>query len=472
MSGWHPHSYQDRPREQAIRYADAPALERAIARIEALPPIVTSWEIERLRAHLADAEEGRRFVLQGGDCAERFADCTSDAIVSKLKILLQMSLVLVHGAGTPVVRIARLAGQYAKPRSHPSETRVVGGREVTLPNYFGDLVNRAEFAEAARVPDPARLVEGYEHAALTMNFIRSLAVGGFADVHRARQWDLAFANGRGLEASVASEYRRTTAEILDAIAFMESLGERRVEEITRVEVFSSHEGLHLEYEAAQVRRVPRRAGHYCLTTHFPWIGERTRRIDGAHVELFRGVENPIGVKLGPSATPGEALALSRALNPRNEPGRLVFITRMGHEAVKTRLAPLLRAMREAGRRVLWICDPMHGNGTTTRSGRKTRAFSAILGELEETFEAHQREGTRFGGVHLEITGDDVTECVGGADAISEHDLDAAYETACDPRLNHHQSLELAFALARTLKGARAPDSISPPAPPPAARERA
>jgi 3-deoxy-7-phosphoheptulonate synthase len=437
--------------EQALVYPDGVALEAATARLRAMPPIVTSWEIERLRAQLAEAEEGRRFVLQGGDCAETFADCRSEVIASKLKILLQMSLVLVHGAQRPIVRIGRLAGQYAKPRSQPNETRMVDGRAVTLPNYFGDLVNRAEFAAAARTPDPELMVHGYMHAAVTMNFVRSLAASGFADVHRAHQWDLSFASGARLSGEVAAEYRRTMQQLLDAIRFMESIGESRLEELTRVEIFSSHEGLHLEYEAAQTRTVPRREGHYCLTTHFPWIGERTRRLDGAHIELFRGVSNPVGVKLGPKTSPEDVLALSRALNPRDEAGKLVFITRMGRGNVASRLEPLLAAMRDAGRRCLWICDPMHGNGMTTRSGRKTRDFGAILGELEETMDAHATRGTVFGGVHFEMTGEDVTECIGGADGLGEDDLDGAYATACDPRLNYRQALEMAFAITRRLR---------------------
>lgn len=451
MTAWQPYSFRERPIEQAIHYPDASALEASIKRLRAMPPLVTSWEIERLREQLAEAEDGRRFVLQGGDCAETFADCRSDVIASKLKILLQMSLVLVHGAQRPVVRIGRFAGQYAKPRSQPNETRVVEGRELTLPNYFGDLVNRAAFTVAARTPDPQLLVEGYQHAALTMNFVRSLAASGFADVHRAHQWDLSFASGARLPDDVAREYRRTMQELLDAIRFMEALGERRVEELSRVELFSSHEGLHLEYEAAQTRSVPRREGHYCLTTHFPWIGERTRRLDGAHVELFRGVNNPIGVKLGPKTSTDDVLSLSRTLNPNDERGKLVFITRMGHDKVASHLPPLLRAMRDAGRRCLWICDPMHGNGITTSTGRKTRDFGAIVGELEESIAAHAREGTVFGGVHFELTGEDVTECIGGADGLTEADLDTAYETACDPRLNYRQALEMAFAIARRLR---------------------
>lgn len=450
-SPWSPESFRALPNDQAVPYADAEALARAVARLRELPPLVTSWEIERLRERFADAEAGKRFVLQGGDCAEVFSECRSDVIAAKVKILLQMSLVLVHAARRPVVRVGRFAGQYAKPRSQPTETRVVDGHELTLPNYFGDLVNRPEFTLAARTPDPQLLVDGYANAAMTLNFIRSLAAGGFADVHRAHQWDVSFTAGAQLAANVREEYRRTKDALVDAVHFMEALGETTFEELTRVELFTSHEGLHLEYEAAQVRPVPRRDGHYCLTTHFPWIGERTRRLDGAHVELFRGVRNPVGVKLGPSTRPEDVLALSERLNPGNEAGKLVFITRMGRHRVEEALPPILRAVRDAGRRGLWICDPMHGNGMTTSTGRKTRDFSAILEELERTLDVHTREGTVFGGLHFEMTGQDVTECIGGADGLGEADLDAAYETACDPRLNYRQALEMAFAVARRLR---------------------
>lgn len=451
VRAWHPYSFRERPAEQAVRYADSAALARALERLRQLPPLVTSWEIERLRARLAEAEEGRRFVLHGGDCAETFADCRADVVARKLKILLQMSLVLIHGAQRPIVRVARLAGQYAKPRSQPEETRFFDGRAVTLPSYFGDLVNSLEFSAEARTPDPSLLVEGYQHAALTLNFIRSLAASGFADVHRADQWDLSFTNSARLPPEVAADYQRIMTEVREAVRFMEALGESRFEDLSRVEIFTSHEGLHLEYEAAQTRTVPRRDGYYCLTTHLPWIGERTRRIDGAHVEFFRGVRNPVGVKLGPAATPEDVLALVETLNPENEPGRLVLIARMGRAHVERCLPPLVRALRDAGRRGLWICDPMHGNGVVTASGRKTRNFADILAELEASIDVHDREGTVFGGVHFELTGEDVTECIGGADGLSERDLDAAYATACDPRLNYRQSLEMAFAVARRLR---------------------
>ncbi|MFO0681641.1 MAG: 3-deoxy-7-phosphoheptulonate synthase class II [Sandaracinus sp.] len=450
MSAWSPTSYRSHVAAQAIEYPDPAALDRVVEELRVLPPLVTSWEIERLKSLLAEAQLGRRFVLQGGDCAETFADCRSTVLSAKLKILLQMSLVLVHGAQRPVVRIGRFAGQYAKPRSVATETR----DGVTLPNYFGDLVNRAEFSEAARRPDPRLLLAGYHHAAMTMNFVRSLTAGGFADLHHPEQWDLSFRESARLSASVREEYERASAQLAEGLRFMEALGETTIDELTRVELYASHEGLHLPYEAAQTRRVPRRSGYYDLSTHLPWIGERTRALDGAHVELFRGVQNPIGVKLGPSVTPDDVVALIERLNPSDEPGKMVLITRLGASRVESALPPLLAAVQATGRRVLWICDPMHGNTRTTAGGRKTRAFEDILAELERTAEAHRKGGTLLGGVHFELTGEDVTECVGGADGLTDADLETAYETACDPRLNYRQSLEMAFSLARLLRPRR------------------
>ena len=451
MSAWTPTSYRSRPAAQAVAYPDLDSLERAVEELRVLPPIVTSWEIERLKTLLAEAQEGKRFVLQGGDCAETFADCRSTILSAKLKILLQMSLVLVHGAQRPVVRIGRFAGQYAKPRSTPTETK----NGITLPNYFGDLVNRSEFTEAARTPDPKLLLAGHHHAAMTMNFVRSLTAGGFADLHHPEQWDLSFSEGASLSPAVRAEYQRASEQLAEGLRFMEALGETSIDELTRVEMYASHEGLHLPYEAAQTRRVPRRPGYYCLSTHLPWIGERTRALDGAHVELFRGVQNPIGVKLGPSVSPADVVALVEQLNPSDEPGKIVLITRMGAARVEAALPPILTAVQASGRRVLWICDPMHGNTTMAASGKKTRAFTDILAELDRTAGCHEKAGTLLGGVHFELTGEDVTECTGGADALTEADLETAYETACDPRLNYRQSLEMAFLLARTLRsGAR------------------
>lgn len=450
MTAWSPTSYRSRTAAQAITYPEPEALDRVVEELRVLPPLVTSWEIERLKMLLGEAQEGKRFVLQGGDCAETFADCRSTILSAKLKILLQMSLVLVHGAQRPVVRIGRFAGQYAKPRSTPTETK----DGVTLPNYFGDLVNGAAFDARARTPDPKLLLAGYHHAAMTMNFIRSLTAGGFADLHHPEQWDLSFSESASLSPALRAEYQRASEQLAEGLRFMEALGETSIDELTRVEMYASHEGLHLPYEAAQTRRVPRRSGYYCLSTHLPWIGERTRALDGAHVELFRGVQNPIGVKLGPSVTPDEVIALAERLNPSDEPGKLVLITRMGAGRVESALPPILAAVRDSGRRVLWVSDPMHGNTRTVSSGRKTRFFDDILAELERTADAHRKTGTLLGGVHFELTGEDVTECMGGADALTEADLETAYETACDPRLNYRQSLEMAFLLARTIRSRR------------------
>ena len=447
---WHPTSYRSAHQDQSVAYADEGELRAVVAKLATLPPLVTSWEIERLREQLAEAEEGKRFVLQGGDCAEMFADCQPGIITAKLKILLQMSLVLVHGAQKPVVRIGRFAGQYAKPRSQPIETRIVDDVEQRLPSYFGDMVNGISFDVASRTPDPQRLLRAYEHAAMTLNFVRSLAASGFADVHRPEQWDLSFASGARLPDGLRDAYRRTVERIIESLRFMEAMGERSATDISRVELFTSHEGLHLDYESAQTRTVPRREGHYCLTTHLPWIGDRTRSLDGAHVAFFRGIENPVGVKLGPSASAQEVVSLSKALNPDNAPGKLVFITRMGR-GKSARLAPWIRAMRDEGRRALWVCDPMHGNGMTTSSGRKTRDFAAILAEIEETMAVHHEERSVLGGAHVELTGEDVTECIGGADGLTEDDLGLHYATACDPRLNYRQALELAFAVAERLR---------------------
>ncbi|MFO0785405.1 MAG: 3-deoxy-7-phosphoheptulonate synthase class II [Phycisphaerales bacterium] len=453
-SGWTPDSWRSAPLAHGVEYPDRQAVALAEKQLRELPPLVTSWEIERLRGFLAEAEEGKRFVLQGGDCAETLADCKASTITSKLKILLQMSLVLVHGLKKPVVRVGRFAGQYAKPRSSATETREVGGSKVTLPSYFGDLFNSAEFTAEARRPDPALMVRGYKHAALTLNFIRALIDGGFADLHHPEYWDLSFFHHASLSEQVRAEYRRMTDNLADGLRFMEALGEKTVDDLTRVEFFTSHEGLSLEYESAQTRTVPRREGHYNLSTHFPWIGERTRSLTGAHAEFFRGIRNPIGVKIGPKATPAEVIALCEKLNPLNERGRLALICRMGKPSVAQALPPIVEAVHSAGKRVLWMCDPMHGNQITTSSGIKTRSFDAILGELEETCRVHARLGTVLGGVHFELTGEDVTECIGGGAGVTEADLSSNYASPCDPRLNYQQALEMAFLLSRALSKSR------------------
>jgi 3-deoxy-7-phosphoheptulonate synthase len=446
VSSWTPDSWQARPVAQAIPYAEADAgsLKDILARLRSLPPLVTPWEIDRLRAQIAEAQEGRRFILQGGDCAESFSDCKPDVIVSNLKILLQMSLVLIHGGKRPVTRVGRFAGQYTKPRSQPSESQGA----LTLPSYFGDSVNAPAFEAEARRPDPVRLLTAHQHAALTLNYVRSLSAGGFADLRHPEYWDLSFLERADLSPELRAHYQHVTREIEAALEFMKAALQTSFAEASRVEFFTSHEGLNLHYEAAMTRTVEHLKGYYDLSTHLPWIGERTRRLDGAHVEFFRGIENPIGVKLGPNATPGEVLELCAVLNPDNLPGRLVFITRMGKDRVKGALPPLVRAARDAKRRVLWLSDPMHGNTRVTQSGVKTRHLDDIFAEIEQTFEAHRSEGLALGGIHFELTGEDVTECTGGG--LLETDLARNYASLCDPRLNYRQALEIALRVARQL----------------------
>ncbi len=441
---WSPESWKNKPEAQRVAYDDEVALAQATAELSSMPPLVTSWEVEKLKGFIAEAQEGKRFLLQGGDCAETLADCRSSVITNKLKILLQMSLVLVHGGKTPVIRVGRFAGQYAKPRSSPTET--VGG--VTLPSYFGDLVNHAAFDKDSRRADPRALIRGYTRAALTLNFIRSLTAGGFADLHHPEYWDMAFLSRADLNPKLRDDYTRMSRDLSSALRFMEALGETSIDDLTRVEFFTSHEGLSLHYESAQTRRVPRREGFYDLTTHMPWVGERTRDIDGAHVEFFRGVANTVGVKVGPSAKPEQVVALVNVLNPKNEPGKIVIIARMGASKVLDALPPIVSKVTESGARVLWVTDPMHGNTISLASGIKTRNFDDILAEIERSFDVHKAAGTRLGGVHFELTGDDVTECLGGG--LSEADLDKNYASVCDPRLNYRQALEMAFLIARRM----------------------
>jgi len=439
---WTVDSWKDKPDAQEVAYADPGAVASVVAKLSELPPLVTSWEVERLKVAIAEAQVGKRFVLQGGDCAETLLDCKPAIIANKLKILLQMSMVLVHAGQKPVLRIGRLAGQYAKPRSKGLEER----DGVSLPSYFGDLVNRPEFTAEARRADPRALLDAYSHAALTLNFVRSLTAAGFADLHHPEYWDLGFFTRSGLPPEMREEYVQTTERLSEALRFMEALGEMTVDELSRVDFYTSHEGLNLHYEAAQTRQVPRREGHYLLTTHMPWIGERTRQLGGAHVEFFRGIQNVVGVKLGPKVDPHDALQLLTVLSPDNEPGKLVCITRMGAREVERALPPLVEAITRAGRRVLWMCDPMHGNTQSLASGIKTRNFDDILGEVERSFAVHRELGTHLGGIHFELTGEDVTECVGGG--ITEADLDRNYASLCDPRLNYRQALEMAFRIGR------------------------
>jgi 3-deoxy-7-phosphoheptulonate synthase len=447
-TGWTPESWRAMPSVHLPAYDDAEAERAAVTKLRRFPPLVTSGEVEHLRTLIAEAQEGKRFVLQGGDCAESLADCTPEVITSQLKILLQMSLVLVHGLKRPVVRMGRIAGQYAKPRSSPTETR----DGVTLASYYGDLVNRPEFTAEARKPNPHLMVRGYQHAGVTLNFIRSLIDGGFADLHHPENWDLRFMHHANLAEELRKQYAQMAGQLAEALKFMEALGEKTFGDSHRIDFFTSHEALNLLYESAQTRTVPRRSGHYNLTTHFPWIGERTRRLDGPHIEYARGIRNPIGVKVGPGMAPADVVALIDRLNPGNEAGRLALIHRMGAEKVEAHLPGLLETVRDAGKRVLWMCDPMHGNTRSTGTGVKTRSFDAILRELTVALDLHDQAGTILGGVHFELTGDDVTECVGGATGLSEADLGTNYLSACDPRLNYSQALEMAFLIARRMGG--------------------
>jgi 3-deoxy-7-phosphoheptulonate synthase len=437
---WSPSSWRSKPAAQRIDYPDAAALDKVLSSLANLPPLVTSWEVEHLKDLLAEAAAGKRFLLQGGDCAETFEDCRSECIASKLKILLQMGLVLSYGCRKPVIRVGRFGGQYAKPRSAETETR----DGLTLPSYRGNLINRRPFTREARTPNPALLLRGYERAALTVNFIRGLVDGGFADLHHPELWDLDFVNG----AARASGYRTTVASIGDAIRFLEGVLGRPLAELNRAEFFTSHEGLHLPYEQAQTRQVPRRPHWYNLSTHFPWIGDRTRSLGGAHIEYFRGIANPIGVKIGPSVVPAELVELAGVLNPRNEPGRLTLIHRFGAAKIAQLLPPVIEAIERSGQVVVWSCDPMHGNTMVTHSGLKTRSFDCIKSELDQAFDIHQRLGTSLGGMHFELTGENVTECTGGARGLSEADLDRAYLTDVDPRLNCEQALEVVLLVAR------------------------
>lgn len=421
-------------------YPDADALAATSDELRALPPLVTSREILALKQQLAEAQEGKRFLLQGGDCAETFAECSSDVISNRLKVLLQMSLVLVHGLKLPVVRVGRFAGQYAKPRSADTETR----DGVTLPTYRGDIVNSPDFDAQARIPDPRRMVKAHARSAMTMNFVRSLIDGGFADLHHPEYWGLGWVS----QSPHAADYQKMVAGIGDAVRFMETLAGRRMQSLNRVDFYTSHEALLLHYEESQTRQVPRADGWFNLSTHFPWIGMRTAALDGAHVEYFRGISNPVAVKVGPSVTPDQLLRVIDALNPDDEPGRLGLIHRMGAGHIADKLPALLDAVQREGRRVLWICDAMHGNTESTSNGYKTRRFANIRSEIEQAFDLHAAAGTHLGGVHLEMTGENVTECLGGARELTEVDLQRDYRSTVDPRLNYEQALEIAMLIVR------------------------
>lgn len=442
MQPWSPVSWRSKSAAQQPTYASADEVEQVVGQLATLPPLVTSWEIETLKSQLAEAALGKRFLLQGGDCAERFDDCNAESITSKLKILLQMSLVLTHGGKKPVIRVGRFAGQYAKPRSEDLETR----EGITLPSYRGDLVNRSPFTAVDRRPDPQLLLRGYERSALTLNFIRALAKGGFADLHHPEYWSLDFVE----QSPLADQYRAIVDHVLDSLAFMENVLGVHAAEMERVDFFTSHEGLHLFYEEAQTRRLSGGDGWYNASTHFPWLGMRTAKCGGAHVEYFRGITNPIAVKVGTGMTPESLIELVETLDPLGEPGRLTLIHRFGLQRIAECLPPLIRAIRSTGRTILWSCDPMHGNTRLTADGIKTRHFSDILSELEQAIEIHADCGSYLGGVHFELTGEDVTECLGGARNLTDEDLKRTYRSEVDPRLNYEQALEMAMRIARKL----------------------
>jgi 3-deoxy-7-phosphoheptulonate synthase len=444
---WSPRSWRARTARHQPPWPDPEHLERVVDRIRTLPPLVSIGEIENLKSQLSAAAEGRVFILQGGDCAERFADCNPQSIVRKLKIILQMSLVLTYGARRPVVRIGRIAGQYGKPRS--SEVETVGDRDMCT--FRGDNVNDFAPDPSGRVPDPERLERGHLLSATTLNFVRALVEGGFASLRAPEHWELDFLpKGGGHEG-----YRDIAERIRDAIDYLESLGSSS-KSMREVDFFTSHEALLLPYEEAVTRR--RRDGeHYFnVGAHLLWIGHRTRRIDEAHVEYCRGIRNPLGIKVGPGAVADELLELLDALDPDQEPGRIVLISRFGRSAVSELLPPLVRAVKASGREALWSCDPMHGNTVTAEGGYKTRSFDDIAEELSLTFGIHAAEGSHLGGVHFELTGDDVTECTGGAEGLRSSDLHRSYETGCDPRLNYAQSMEMAFLISRMLEKTRRP----------------
>lgn len=433
-------AWRELPIKQQPNWPDPAAVERASATIAALPPLVFAGEVDMLRERLAKVAQGKAFLLQGGDCAETFAGATADKIRNRVKTILQMAVVLTYGASMPVVKMGRMAGQFAKPRSSDTETR----DGVTLPAYRGDIVNGYDFTVESRQADPNRLVQAYHTSAATLNLIRAFTQGGFADLRQVHSWNQGFASN---PANV--QYESLAREIDRAVKFMEAAG-ADFDELKHVEFYTGHEGLLMDYERPMTRIDSRTGTPYNTSAHFLWIGERTRELDGAHVDYFSRVRNPIGVKLGPSTTTETMERLIDTLDPDREPGRLTFITRMGAEQISDALPPLLEAIKGMEANPVWVTDPMHGNGITTPNGYKTRRFDDVMTEVRGFFEAHRAAGTVPGGIHVELTGDDVTECLGGSEHIDEATLATRYESLCDPRLNHMQSLELAFLVAEAL----------------------
>jgi len=445
---WEPEGWRSLPIRQQPDYPDPAALAAVEAKLRRFPPLVFAGEARRLKAQLAEVAEGRAFLLQGGDCAESFAEFHPDNIRDTFRVFLQMAVMLTYGANCPVVKVGRLAGQFVKPRSTDTETQ----NGVELPSYRGDMINAMTFTAAARAPDPERLLQGYGQAAATLNLLRALAQGGYADLRQVHRWNQGFV----ARSPQGARYREMADRIGDALDFMEACGitSASAPQLSTTEFYTSHEALLLGYEEALTRVDSTTGAWYDCSAHMLWIGDRTRQLDGAHVAFLRGVGNPIGVKAGPTTEPDELLRLIDILNPDNEPGRLTVIVRIGADKVETLLPPILRAVKREGRKVVWASDPMHGNTVKSSTGYKTRAFDRILAEVRRFFAVHLAEGTYAGGVHLEMTGQDVTECIGGAQEITEQRLSDRYHTHCDPRLNASQVLELAILIAEGLKKER------------------
>ncbi|MCB9996020.1 MAG: 3-deoxy-7-phosphoheptulonate synthase class II [Rhodospirillales bacterium] len=443
---WTPDSWRNKPAKQLPAYKDEAALADTEQRLAKLPPLVFAGEARNLRKQLAEVCEGKGFLLQGGDCAESFAEFGADKIRDTFRVLLQMSVVMTFAGSVPVVKMGRMAGQFAKPRSSDHETQ----DDVTLPSYRGDIINSLDFTAEAREPNPERMIQSYYQAAATLNLLRAFAQGGYADLHRVHGWNLDFVN----DSPLTERYEQLAAEIAQSLSFMSACGitgDKTPELLRQTEFYTCHEALLLPYEQALTRVDSTTGKWYDCSAHFVWIGARTHQTDGAQVEFARGIHNPIGMKVSPDVDRDSLLKLIDILNPHNDPGRLTLIARMGADKVEDKLPPLLRAVKEEGRKVVWSCDPMHGNIVKADSGYKTRRFNDIMREIKGFFAAHRAEGTHPGGIHLELTGQDVTECTGGAHKIDDADLSSRYHTHCDPRLNANQALELAFLVADELK---------------------
>ncbi|WP_238371364.1 class II 3-deoxy-7-phosphoheptulonate synthase [Heliomarina baculiformis] len=447
MGDWHKTNWRAKPRVQMPDYTDAAALSATETQLSKYPPLVFAGEARRLKAQLGEAAKGNAFLLQGGDCAESFEQFSADGIRDTFKVMLQMAMVLTYGAKVPVIKLGRMAGQFAKPRSAPTEQ--VDG--VELPSYRGDIINDLAFTAESRIPDPRRMLQAYTQAAATLNLLRAFSTGGYADVHQVHSWTLGFTEGRKAE-----RYREMANRITDTLDFMKAAGVNQdtAHTLQSVDFYTSHEGLLLEYEEALTRLDSTSGNWLAGSGHMLWIGDRTRQPDGAHVEFLRGVLNPIGLKCGPSMTSEDLKLLLAKLNPNNEAGRLTLISRFGAGKVSEHLPRLIKTVKEVGANVVWVCDPMHGNTVKSSSGYKTRPFESVLSEVREFFSVHASENTVPGGVHFEMTGQDVTECTGGVHAVTDENLQDRYHTACDPRLNASQSLELAFLVAEELTNLR------------------